>query len=79
MPEFGSALTKLQKGQMIEVPVKSQFGWHIIRLEETRDAPFPAFEEVKPQLKQRMEQAKMQQFQDALRDKAKTDYKFSQP
>ena len=79
MPEFGSALTKLQKGQMTEVPVKSQFGWHIIRLEETRDAPFPAFEEVKPQLKQRMEQAKMQQFQDALRDKAKTDYKFSQP
>jgi peptidyl-prolyl cis-trans isomerase C len=64
---------------MTEVPVKSQFGWHIIRLEETRDAPFPAFEEVKPQLKQRMEQAKMQQFQDALRDKAKTDYKFSQP
>ena len=79
VPEFGSALTKLQKGQMTEVPVKSQFGWHIIRLEETRDAPFPAFEEVKPQLKQRMEQAKMQQFQDALRDKAKTDYKFSQP
>ena len=79
VPEFGGALTKLQKGQMTEVPVKSQFGWHIIRLEETRDAPFPAFEEVKPQLKQRMEQAKMQQFQDALRDKAKTDYKFSQP
>jgi peptidyl-prolyl cis-trans isomerase C len=79
VPEFGSALTKLQKGQMTEAPVKSQFGWHIIRLEETRDAPFPAFEEVKPQLKQRMEQAKMQKFQEELRAKAKTDYKFSQP
>ena len=79
VPEFGNALTKLQKGQMTEVPVKSQFGWHIIRLEDTRDAPFPPFDEVKAQLKQRMEQAKMQKFQEELRAKAKTDYKFSQP
>jgi peptidyl-prolyl cis-trans isomerase C len=79
VPEFGSALAKLQKGQMTDAPVKTQFGWHIIRLEDTRDAPFPAFDEVKPQLKQRMDQAKMQQFQEQLRSKAKTDYKFSQP
>jgi peptidyl-prolyl cis-trans isomerase C len=79
VPEFGNALTKLQKGQMTEAPVKSHFGWHIIRLEDTRDAPFPAFDEVKPQLKQRMEQARMQQYQEELRAKAKTDYKFSQP
>jgi peptidyl-prolyl cis-trans isomerase C len=78
VPEFGTALAKLQKGQMTDAPVKSQFGWHIIRLEETREAPFPAFDEVKPQLKQRMEQAKLQQFQEELRNKAKTDYKFSQ-
>ena len=79
VPEFGGALAKLQKGQMTEAPVKSQFGWHIIRLEDTREAPFPAFDEVKPQLKQRMEQAKMQKYQEELRGKAKTDYKFSQP
>lgn len=78
VPEFGGALAKLQKGQMTDAPVKSQFGWHIIRLEETREAPFPAFDEVKPQLKQRMEQAKMQKYQEELRAKAKTDYKFSQ-
>ena len=36
VPEFGSALTKLQKGQMTEVPVKSQFGWHIIRVTDRR-------------------------------------------
>ena len=78
VPEFGGALTKLQKGQMTEAPVKSQFGWHVIRLDDTREAAFPSFEEVKPQLKQRMEQAKMQQFQEDLRAKAKTDYKFSQ-
>ena len=77
VPEFGGALAKLKKGEMTEVPVKSQFGYHIIRLEDTRDAAFPGFEEVKAQLKQRLEQAKLQAYQDELRNKAKTDYKFS--
>ncbi len=76
VPEFGGALVKLKKGEMTEEPVKSQFGWHIIRLEDVREAAFPAFDDVKAQLKQRMEQAKMQQFQEELRNKAKTDYKF---
>jgi len=79
VPEFGGAMAKLQKGQMTDAPVKSQFGWHIIRLDDTREAAFPSFEEVKPQLKQRMEQAKMQKYQEELRTKAKTDYKFGQP
>ena len=78
VPEFGTALTKLKKGEMTDPPVKSQFGWHIIRLEDTREASFPAFDEVKGQLKQRMEQVKLQRFQDELRTKAKTDYKFTQ-
>jgi peptidyl-prolyl cis-trans isomerase C len=76
VPEFGGALTKLKKGEMTDEPVKSQFGYHIIRLDDTRAAAFPAFEDVKTQLKQRMEQVKMQAFQDELRGKAKTDYKF---
>jgi len=78
VPEFGSALTKLKKGEMTEVPVKSQFGWHIIRLDDTREATFPAFDDVKAQLRQRMEQVKLQRYQDELRGKAKTDYKFTQ-
>jgi len=78
VPEFSGALVKLKKGEMTDAPVKSQFGWHIIRLEDTRDAQFPAFEDVKGQLKQRLEQAKVQKYQDDLRSKAKTDYKFSQ-
>jgi peptidyl-prolyl cis-trans isomerase C len=77
VPEFGGALTKLKKGEMTEEPVKSQFGYHIIRLDDTRAASFPGFDEVKAQLKQRMEQVKMQTFQEELRAKAKTDYKFS--
>jgi peptidyl-prolyl cis-trans isomerase C len=78
VPEFGQALTQLKKGEMTETPVKSQFGWHIIRLEDTREATFPSFDDVKGQLRQRMEQVKLQKFQDELRTKAKTDYKFQQ-
>ena len=78
VPEFGGALVKLKKGEMTDMPVKSQFGWHVIRLEDTREASFPAFDEVKAQIKQRIEQARLQRYQDELRTKAKTDYKFSQ-
>ena len=68
-----------KKGETTTEPVKSQFGYHIIRLEDTREATFPAFDDVKGQIKQRIEQARMQQFQEELRAKAKTDYKFSAP
>jgi peptidyl-prolyl cis-trans isomerase C len=77
VPEFGEAMAKLKKGEMTEVPVKTQFGYHIIRLDDTREATFPAFDDVKAQVKQRLEQAKMQQFREDLRKKAKTDYQFS--
>jgi peptidyl-prolyl cis-trans isomerase C len=76
VPEFGAAMTKLKKGEMTETPVKTQFGFHIIRLDDTREASFPAFDDVKAQLKQRLEQITMQRYQDELRSKAKTDYKF---
>jgi peptidyl-prolyl cis-trans isomerase C len=76
VPEFSQAMTKLKKGEMTETPVKSQFGYHIIRLDDTREAQFPAFDDVKGQIKQRLEQVKMQQYQEELRSKAKTDYKF---
>jgi peptidyl-prolyl cis-trans isomerase C len=63
---------------MTQEPVKSQFGYHIIRLDDTREAQFPAYDDVKAQLRQRMEQAKVQKYQEDLRTAAKTDYKFSQ-
>jgi peptidyl-prolyl cis-trans isomerase C len=78
VPEFSQAMTKLKKGEMTEVPVKSQFGFHVIRLDDTREAEFPAFDAVKGQIKQRLEQVKIQDFQESLRAKAKTDYKFAQ-
>ena len=76
VPEFAKALTALKAGEMTEAPVKSQFGFHIIKLEETREAPFPPFEDVKGQLRQRLEQQKVQKYQEELRSKARTDYKF---
>jgi peptidyl-prolyl cis-trans isomerase C len=57
--------------------VKSQFGFHIIKLEDTREAKFPPLAEVKPQLQQRLSQQKAAAFRDELRAKAKTDYKFT--
>ncbi len=69
--EFSEAMVKLDKGQMTDAPVKSQFGWHIIRVDEIRDAQLPAFDEVKPQIQQQLKQQKMQAFQENLRAKAK--------
>ncbi len=77
MAEFADALGKLKKGEMTETPVKSQFGYHIIKFEDSRPAQFPEFEAVKPQIEQRMAQQKMAEFRESIRSKAKTDYKFS--
>jgi peptidyl-prolyl cis-trans isomerase C len=77
VPEFSQAMVKLKKGEMTDAPVKSQFGYHIIKLDDTREAKFPPLEEVKPQIQQRLGQQKLAQFRDDIRAKAKTDYKFS--
>lgn len=78
VPEFGKAMAALKKGETTDAPVKTNFGFHIIRLDDTREAEFPAFDDVKDQIKQRLEQTKLQEFQDKLRKSARTDYKFSQ-
>ena len=77
VPEFSQAMVKLKKGDYTDVPVKTQFGFHIIKLEDTREAKFPPLAEVKPQIQQRLAQQKAAAFRDELRAKAKTDYKFS--
>jgi len=50
VPEFATAAFKLKKGEITETPVKTQFGWHVIKLEDRRTAKPPTFEQVKPQL-----------------------------
>ncbi len=71
--EFSEAMVKLAKGKMTETPVKSQFGFHIIRLDDVRDAQLPKFEEVKPQISQQLQQQKLAKFQDELRAKSKVE------
>ncbi|TBO33954.1 peptidylprolyl isomerase [Aquabacterium lacunae] len=76
VPEFSEAMTKLKKGEFTETPVKSQFGFHIIKLEDMRAAQFPSFDEVKGQLMQRGAQERAAKFRDDLVKNAKTDFKF---
>lgn len=53
---FGDALARLKKGQMTDAPVQTQFGWHIIRLDDERARKVPGYEEVKKNLQQQLQQ-----------------------
>lgn len=71
--EFSEALTKLAKGKITETPVKTQFGYHVIRLDDIRDAKLPKLEDIKSQIAQQLQQQKMGKFQEELRAKAKIE------
>lgn len=73
VPEFSQALIKLNKGQTTDAPVKSQFGWHVIRLEDVRQAQLPKLEDVKPQIAEQLQRQKLAKFQEDLRGKAKVE------
>ena len=73
VPEFANAMLNLKKGEYTKAPVKSQFGWHVIKLDDMRDMKAPPFENVKPQLQQRMQQQSIQQAISELRAKAKVE------
>jgi peptidyl-prolyl cis-trans isomerase C len=71
--EFTEALVKLNKGQTTETPVQSQFGWHVIRLDDVRQAQLPKLDEVKGQISQQLQQQKLAKYQEELRAKAKVE------
>ncbi len=73
VPEFTEAMLKLNKGQMTEVPVKTQFGYHVIRVDDIRTAQLPGFEELKPQIAQQLDQQRLGAYQQGLREKAKVE------
>ncbi|HYE38531.1 MAG TPA: peptidylprolyl isomerase [Ramlibacter sp.] len=73
VPEFAEAMVKLKKGELSPAPVKSQFGWHVIRVDDIRDAQLPKLEEVRPQIAQQLQQQKLAQFQETLRKSAKVE------
>lgn len=73
VPEFRDALVKLEKGKTTEAPVKTQYGFHIIRLDDVRATQFPPLAQVKGQIQQQLQQQKLQVYVDDLRKKAKVE------
>jgi peptidyl-prolyl cis-trans isomerase C len=71
--EFSEAMIKLGKGELTQEPVKSQFGWHIIRVDDIRQAQLPKLEEIKDQIGQQLKQQRLAAFQTNLREKAKVE------
>ena len=78
VPEFDKAVFALKKGEITLVPIKTQFGFHVIYLESTEDASTIAFDEVKDKivqaLKQKQFQAKLSEVAKELKDNAKITY-----
>ena len=72
---FSDAMVKLKKGEMTQEPVKTPYGYHIIKLEDTRGAKVPTFDEVKDKIRQSQQQTMMTKMLDDLRAKAKVDEK----
>jgi peptidyl-prolyl cis-trans isomerase C len=71
VPEFSKAMTSLQKGAITETPVKTQYGYHVIKLEDVRPAKVPPLEEVKGQIAEALQQRKLAEFRESLLKKAK--------
>jgi len=68
---FSDAMVALKKGDITQTPVQTQFGWHVIKLEDVRPAKVPTLDEVKPQIAEALQQKKLQAYQEQLRAKAK--------
>lgn len=72
---FSDSVKALQKGQTTDKPIQTQFGWHVIRLDDSRPTKVPAFDEVKAQFAQRAQQEQIAKLVQDLRSKAKIEDK----
>ncbi len=70
---FADALAKLEKGRITDEPVQTQFGWHVIQLDDLRQTQFPEYDKVKPQIQNMMQEQEFQRLARELRAKAKVE------
>lgn len=70
---FGDAVAGLAKGKFTETPVKTDFGYHVILVEDSRPLTPPPFDQIKPQINQRLQQEQLQKYVAELQKKAKID------
>ncbi len=70
---FADALVALEKGKFSAAPVKTEFGWHVIQLDDIRELKHPPLDEVKPQIQQRLQQQVIEKQISELRAKAKVE------
>lgn len=73
VPEFAQAMTALKKGETSSAPLQTQFGWHIIRLDDVRDLAFPPYEQVKGRIAGQLQQQAVRRHVQALRAEAKVE------
>lgn len=73
VPEFSQAMAGLKKGQLTDAPVRTQFGWHVIRLDDTRELAFPTYEDLKPRIAQKLQQAQIRKWVQELVATAKVE------
>ncbi|MDP2787482.1 MAG: peptidylprolyl isomerase [Pseudomonadota bacterium] len=73
VPEFASAMVKLKKGEVSKEPVQTKFGWHVIRLEETRKLDFPAYDKLKSRIANQLQQQQLRKYVMELRAGAKIE------
>ena len=75
VPEFATAVKAQAKGQLSESPVKSPFGYHVIRVDDSRVMKVPSFDEVKDKFRQQAQQEQVARLVQELRGKAKIEEK----
>lgn len=74
---FSDAAAALEKGKYSKTPVKTQFGWHVIMLDDSRESTPPPFEQLKPQIQALVQNQRIQEYVQNLRKDATIDVKDS--
>lgn len=73
VPEFAAAMTKLKKGEITKEPVQTPFGWHVIKMEDSRKLDFPEFDKLKGRIAGQLQQLQLRKFVQELRATARVE------